>query len=156
MDDRTERTPRSVRVLVADDEPAILETYRCVLASPTSVHDSLAALDNLAAAPWLYKKEIYYWGDIDTHGFAILNRARSHLPGLRSVLMDEATLLGHRDLWVEETVQHAAEALPLLGDAEQAVYQGLKRHTWGQNVRLEQERVAWDAAWRALTAGTNT
>jgi hypothetical protein len=24
--------------------------------------------DNLAAAPWLHEKQIYYWGDIDTHG----------------------------------------------------------------------------------------
>ena len=29
-------------------------------------------------------------GDLDTHGFAILNCARSYLPELKSVLMDEA------------------------------------------------------------------
>ncbi len=50
MDDRTEKTPRSVRVLFADDEPAILETYRCVLASPTGVHAPLEVLDSISAA----------------------------------------------------------------------------------------------------------
>ncbi|WP_448152662.1 Wadjet anti-phage system protein JetD domain-containing protein [Castellaniella caeni] len=28
---------------------------------------------------------------MDTHGFAILHRARSYIPGLQSVLMDEGT-----------------------------------------------------------------
>lgn len=64
--------------------------------------------------------------------------------------MDEATLLSHKDLWVEEKDQHGAETLPLLTDPEQALYQAMKRNTWGQNVRLEQERIAWDVAWRTL------
>jgi hypothetical protein len=90
------------------------------------------------------------WGDLDTHGFAILNRARSYLPELKSVLMDEATLRSHQDLWVEEKDQHAAETLPLLTDTEQALYQAIKRNAWGQNVRLEQERIAWDVVWKTL------
>ena len=40
------------------------------------------------------------------------------------------------DLWVEEKDQHSAETLPLLTDPEQAVYQAIKRNTWGQNVRI--------------------
>jgi hypothetical protein len=87
---------------------------------------------------------------LDTHGFAILNRARNYLPELKSVLMDEETLRSHHDLWVEEKDQHSAETLPLLTDFEQAVYQVIKRNAWGQNVRLEQERIAWDVAWKAL------
>ena len=87
---------------------------------------------------------------MDTHGFAILNRARGYLPELKSVLMDEEILRNHLDLWVEEKDQHSAETLPLLTDFEQAVYQVIKRNAWGQNVRLEQERIAWDVAWKAL------
>ena len=34
--------------------------------------------------------------------------------------------------------------------ASQGVYQAIKRNTWGQYVRREQERIAWDVAWRAL------
>jgi hypothetical protein len=104
----------------------------------------------LGRLPWVAKANCVYWGDLDTHGFAILNRARSYLPELKSVLMDEATLRSHQDLWVEEKDQHAAETLPLLTDLEQAVYQAIKCNVWGQNVRLEQERIAWDFALKAF------
>jgi hypothetical protein len=107
-------------------------------------------VDVLGRLPWLAEAQCVYWGDLDTHGFAILNRARSYLPELKSVLMDETTLRSHRDLWVEEKDQHATETLPLLTDPEQAVYQAIKRNTWGQNVRLEQERIAWCFAWKTL------
>lgn len=107
-------------------------------------------VDVLGRLPWVAKAHCVYWGDLDTHGFAILNRARSHLPGLKSVLMDEATLRSHQALWVEETDQHSAETLPLLTAPEQAVYQAIKRHAWGENIRLEQERIAWDVAWEGL------
>ncbi len=107
-------------------------------------------VDVLGRLPWIAKAQCIYWGDLDTHGFAILNRARSYLPELKSVLMDEAILRNHQDLWVEEKDQHAAETLPLLTDPEQSVYQAIKHNTWGQNVRLEQERIDWDVAWKTL------
>lgn len=108
-------------------------------------------VSSLGRLPWLADAECIYWGDLDTHGFAILNRLRACLPRVVSVLMDESTLLRNRDLWVEEKEQHSASELPLLTAAEQAVYQGLKQHRWGFNVRLEQERIAWNEAWRVIT-----
>jgi hypothetical protein len=107
-------------------------------------------VDVLARLPWLTQAKCIYWGDLDTHGFAILHRARSYLPSLQSVLMDEDTLLRHEALWVDEKEQHPAAELTLLTEAEQEVYQGLKQQRWGQNVRLEQERIAWDAAQSTL------
>ena len=107
-------------------------------------------VDALGRLPWIAKARCIYWGDLDTHGFAILSRARTHLPELKSILMDEETLRNHQDLWVEEKVQHGGETLPSLTDPEQAVYRAIKRNAWGQNVRLEQERIAWDVAWKAL------
>jgi hypothetical protein len=107
-------------------------------------------VDVLGKIPWLHHTRCIYWGDIDTHGFAILNRARSYLPRLETVLMDEATLLGHRELWVEEKEQHASTELPLLTSAEQMLFQSLKNNTWGHHVRLEQERIRWDEAWSVL------
>ena len=107
-------------------------------------------VDVLGRLPWVAKANSVYWGDLDTHGFAILNRARSYLPELKSVLMDEATLRSHQGLWVEEKDQHAAETLPLLTDPEQTVYQAIKRNAWGQNVRLEQERITWEVAWNVV------
>jgi len=108
-------------------------------------------VDVLGRIPWLGRAQCAYWGDLDTHGFAILNRARSYLPEMKSILMDEATLFGHRDLWAEEKDPHSSDTLPLLSDPEQALYRSIKRNIWGQNIRLEQERIAWDVAWRALT-----
>lgn len=107
-------------------------------------------VDVLGRLPWLATARCLYWGDLDTHGFAILNRARVYLPELRSVLMDEKTLLRHRDLWVEERDPNSADALPLLSASEQALYYSLKQNFWGQGVRLEQERIAWDVAWQVL------
>ena len=108
------------------------------------------SVDLLERLPWLNGARCFYWGDLDTHGFAILNRARSYLPGLQSTLMDEETLMNHRDLWVEESEPAAADVLPLLTGAEQAVYRGLKLNVWGQHVRLEQERISWSFVRLAL------
>lgn len=110
------------------------------------------AVDVLGQLPWLQQAQCLYWGDIDTHGFAILNRARTYIPGLKTVLMDESTLISHEDLWVEEKDQHHAIELPLLTCAEQKLYQSLKSNTCGQHVRLEQERVRWDVAWTVIQA----
>jgi len=107
-------------------------------------------VDALARLPWLRNADCLYWGDIDTHGFSILSRLRAHLPAVRSMLMDEATLLAHRPLWTSEASQHAAPELPHLDSGEQAVYRTLKLHALGPSVRLEQERIAWNIAWPAL------
>ncbi|MCL2230826.1 MAG: DUF2220 family protein [Treponema sp.] len=107
-------------------------------------------VDVLGKLPWLEQARCIYWGDIDTHGFAILNRARSYLPKLESILMDEATLLNHRQLWVSEKDQAASAELSNLSADEQKLYQALKSNAHGQSVRLEQERIRWDYAWSVL------
>jgi hypothetical protein len=100
----------------------------------------------LARLPWVARAACIYWGDLDTHGFAILDRARASLPGLESALMDEDTLLTFRELCVHEGEQSAAGVLPMLSPTEQEVYRGLKEQRWGVNVRLEQERIPWSFA----------
>jgi len=107
-------------------------------------------VDVLARLPWLARAKCSYWGDLDTHGFAILHRARSYIPELQSVLMDQDTLLRHKPLWVDESAQHPATELTLLTEQEQQLYRDLKQQRWGQNVRLEQERIDWAAAWSVL------
>jgi len=109
------------------------------------------AVSVLSALPWLRDMPAIYWGDIDTHGFAILDRARAVIPGLRSILMDEITLLSHRSLWGQEPAQHANVTLSHLTEHEQVVYSGLQANTWGQKLRLEQERVAWSTAMEVLS-----
>lgn len=101
------------------------------------------AVSMLGTVPWLAATDLWYWGDIDTHGFAILSRLRREFPNVRSLLMDEATLLGHRELWVEEPVQAADIYREGLSEAEFEVFQGLRTGRWGCKVRLEQERIPW-------------
>lgn len=110
------------------------------------------SVDLLGQLPWLRAARGIYWGDIDTHGYAILHRARHHLPQLESILMDEATLHHYAALWGEEGSQHGATDMPLLSAQEQIVYQALKNQRWGQNLRLEQERIPWPAVREALAA----
>jgi hypothetical protein len=98
---------------------------------------------------WLTGLDVVYWGDIDTHGFAILNRLRHHLPHARSILMDRATLLGHRDHWVIEPSPTAA-ALDRLDRAESALYADLISNAYAPSVRLEQERISFTAVEKAV------
>jgi len=109
-------------------------------------------VDILKNILWLHYARCVYWGDIDTHGFAILNRARTYLPSLETVLMDEQTLLAHRDLWVQEKEQSTSSELPLLTKSEYELFLSLKNNSFGQQVRLEQERICWDIAWRVIQA----
>jgi hypothetical protein len=106
-------------------------------------------LDRLAEVPWLRAKAVYYWGDIDTHGFAMLDRVRSALPEARSLLMDSDTFYGHRPLWTREPVQHEGE-LPRLLAEERALYEALKRGD-ATGMRLEQERVGYGRVRQALS-----
>jgi hypothetical protein len=98
---------------------------------------------------WLTGLDVVYWGDIDTHGFAILNRLRHHLPHARSILMDRATVLGHRDHWVIEPSPTAA-ALDRLDRAESALYADLISNAYAPSVRLEQEWVSFTAVEKAV------
>lgn len=99
-------------------------------------------VDNVGRLPWLAGADVVYWGDIDTHGFAILDRLRAWLPETRSVLMDRETLLRHRDRWVTED-RPARSALTRLTVDELGLYTDLVEAALGDRVRLEQERIDW-------------
>lgn len=92
--------------------------------------------------PWLRDVEVHYWGDLDTHGFAILNRLRAWLPQTRSFLMDRETLLAHRDRWGREPTPTLAR-LDRLTLEEAGLYGELVEDRHGECLRLEQERLDW-------------
>ena len=99
-------------------------------------------VSRLGALPWLRDVPVHYWGDLDTHGFAILDRLRAWLPQTGSLLMDRETLLVHRERWGQEPAPTTA-ALTRLTDAEQATYEDLVSDRYADRVRLEQERIDW-------------
>lgn len=101
------------------------------------------AVDRIARLPWLADATVIYWGDIDTHGFAILDRLRVGLPHARSTLMDRETLIAHRDRWVTEAQPSAARLARLTLD-EQHLYASLVADEFGERIRLEQELIDWD------------
>ena len=89
------------------------------------------------------------WGDLDTHGFAILDRLRRALPHTESFLMDRPTLTAHRGQWVKES-KPTRKHLPSLTGEEADLYQSLVDDDFGHGVRLEQERVRFSAVQTAL------
>jgi hypothetical protein len=109
------------------------------------------SLERLAELPWLASKRLYYWGDIDTHGFAMLNQLRAEFPQARSLLMDRETLLAHEALWVEEREPHPG-LLGRLTGSESELFRALQRQHFGTRVRLEQERIGYGWLRSALGA----
>ena len=119
----------------------------------------------LAGAQWLQERSVYYWGDIDTHGFAILDQLRAQLPQVQSLLMDRSTLMAHVGQWGDEA-QPVLRDLPRLSVAESALFDelrdkrlhadlsGAKQSSAG--VRLEQERIGFEWVKAALAALPNT
>lgn len=108
-------------------------------------------IERLAQVDWLRDREVVYWGDIDTHGFAILDRLRASMPHVRSLLMDESTLHAHRDLWgSEDSDKRFVGELSRLTEAEQSLFGQLRDNVVGERIRLEQERIGYGWAVKAI------
>lgn len=108
-------------------------------------------LERLSEIGWLRGIPVWYWGDIDTHGFAILDRLRASLPHVRSFLMDRETLMAHRALWGQETVNGRFNGeLQRLTALERGLFEDLKLNRMGERVRLEQERISYGWLQRSI------
>lgn len=105
--------------------------------------------DALVKAKWLEQCTLYYWGDIDTHGFAILDQLRHAFPLVKSFLMDKETLLEHTSQWGEEP-QPTLRDLPRLTEEESALYDDLRDNRLRKALRLEQERIGFRWVQRVL------
>lgn len=98
------------------------------------------AVGLLRELDWLRDREVLYWGDIDTNGFAMLERMRAILPDVRSLLMDRGTLMRHQAHWSTELTPYVG-ALDRLTPAEAGLYDDLRFDRLGRAIRLEQERI---------------
>lgn len=94
------------------------------------------AAELLASVVWLGRCRLFYWGDIDVHGFHILSRLRRSFPALASVMMDDATL--------DRFTQFAVAARPAsyedvtsLTETERRTYQRVST----DELSLEQEKI---------------
>jgi len=100
------------------------------------------SIDRIRGAAWLGSRDLIYWGDIDTHGFGILDRLRSMFPSARSFLMDRETFVGHQSLWVVEP-KPRNDQLSRLTPSESALYDDVRHDRIGEHRRLEQERIRY-------------
>lgn len=149
MSEATFRLEELSRVQVAVQSALIVENEITYLSVPVPAEGLVVfgegfRVSRPGALPWLRDAAVRYWGDLDTHGFAILHQLRAWLPQTESLLMDRETLLVHQDRWGTEPTPTAA-VLDRLTDVEQAVYADLVTGQYGDRVRLEQERIDW--AW---------
>jgi hypothetical protein len=129
----------------------IVENLQTFLSLPTmpevvAVYGQGNAVVALTRIPWLRDARAFYWGDLDSHGFRILNQARSAGLEVQSVLMDSRTLYDHRDLWVVEPKPFLGTT-SLLTESEAATLAELRALG---HIRLEQERIPWTYALEAL------
>ncbi len=108
-------------------------------------------VEMLRKIDWLRNKEIYYWGDIDTHGFAILSQIRGYFHQVKAFLMDRDTFFAHESLWGAETPEKRfVGTLTHLNPAEEALFDNLKENRFAPHLRLEQERIRFSALIEAL------
>lgn len=101
-------------------------------------------VETLKNVPWLKGKELLYWGDIDTHGFAILSQIRGYFPHLKSILMGEDMIKKFKFLAVEESLsKRFLGELNHLTKEEYRVFENLKENIYGEALRIEQERISF-------------
>lgn len=140
---------RPQRVIITENKTNFLALLP--QASTLAIFGAGYGWEQLARAEWLNRCPLYYWGDIDTHGFAILNQLRGYFSQVQSLLMDHTTFEHHRPLWGHED-KPCNHELPLLTVAESALYNDLRDQRFGTNLRLEQERISFTWVETALSA----
>lgn len=109
------------------------------LQDTVAIFGSGYSVRDLKHITWLHEKEIYYWGDIDEHGFQILHQLRSYYPHTHSILMDMETYTAFEQYAVS-TAPARIGTLSLLTGEEQKVLDMLQ--SFPLKNRLEQERIS--------------
>lgn len=142
------------RVFITENEVNFLAFPQ--LAGSMVIFGAGYGFEVLTGASWLRARSVYYWGDIDTHGFAILDQLRAALPHAQSLLMDRDTLMAHVGQWGEEALPVVRD-LPRLDAVESALfddlrYKRLESAHKTSSVRLEQERIGFGWIQQALAA----
>jgi hypothetical protein len=94
---------------------------------------------------WLESKNIYYWGDIDLDGYAILSQLRGYFKNVTSLMMDLKTVERFKSISTTYTRKDKKESCLInLNDEELVVYDRLIDGEYGKNFRIEQEKIPYD------------
>lgn len=135
------------RIFITENEINFLAFPR--IADAIGIFGSGYGFDALSQTGWLREKTIAYWGDLDTHGFAILDQLRGAFPDARSLLMDRETLMAHKAMWGKEP-HPTGRDLPRLTPDEANLYDDIRLDRIAPSLRLEQERIGYRWVLKAL------
>ena len=104
------------------------------------------SVTDLRYLEWLAHKRLWYWGDIDVEGFAILSRLRTMFPHIRSILMEGDSVSRWKESLGGPGQKNPGAALANLTPTEQAAYTVCR----ASNLRIEQERIPPQAVEESL------
>jgi hypothetical protein len=96
------------------------------------------AIKALRNVYWLQLKSIFYWGDIDIHGFQILSQLKGYFPNTKSIMMNMDTYEQFKEMSVENKIA-SPPILSNLDENEICMYEFLKEN----GRRLEQEKITY-------------
>lgn len=131
------------KVLVVENKTTLYTTLTLPkMDKAIAIFGSGYKISDLKNASWLADKEIYYWGDIDTHGFDILSQIRGYFKETKSIMMDVETLNFFREDWGKgEPIKK--NSLPNLTPEEEGLFKFVRADNVN-TIRLEQEKIPFD------------
>ena len=116
-----------------------------------------------AAFRWLTSaSRLYYWGDIDAHGYEILSGWRADGVPVTSILMDHTTYATYEPFGTNTDKNNqplgpsTPKPLPHLTQDERTVYDRITDPAWTGHRRIEQERIPLSQAHALIAVGDTT
>jgi hypothetical protein len=127
------------KVIIVENRSSMQQLLRLPLFDTLVVFGGGFGVTLLQHCTWLHEVSLYYWGDLDAHGLAILSQVRGYFPKVVPLMMDEVTWQAHRHLAVTGK-PYKGGIPPHLSPEEQAVFEVLTEKT----LRVEQEQIRSD------------
>ena len=93
-------------------------------------------IQHLKDITWVINLQIYYWGDIDSHGLQILSQCREYFPNTKALMMDFKTL-NHFEHVCGKGKKTTVKNLPGLTTEELELFNWVNTN----GIRLEQEKI---------------
>lgn len=135
--DQLDGTPlEAARILVVENRNSVRQILQAPLPGCIVIFGGGFGVALLKNCGWLRQKDLYYWGDLDAHGLAILSRFRDFFPHTQALMMNKATFDAFQHACVTGK-PYQAPAPANLTEEERLLFQYLNDNL----LRLEQERV---------------
>lgn len=105
------------------------------------------AVTQLFNIPLFARTKLFYWGDLDEHGFIMLNTFRRNYNHAKGIFMDQNTVEYHRSEILTQPEKYKIRSLEYLSIDENEAFQTLL----SINGRIEQEKLNQRFIFRKLT-----